>query len=659
MHCSTTVEAKGTRPSTLKNYRNARGFGGGRNKPPRTSLNPQLQLDVHHKLIVDLFAGGGGMSSAFELAFGRSPDIAINHDRQAIAMHRANHPTTRHFRADVYEVCPIFATGGRPVGWLHLSPDCTHHSQAAGGQPRSKKIRGLSWVGYRWAGQVHPDVISLENVGQILKWGPLVAKRDKATGRVVTLDMVKCPRSGKMTNRIADPGEQVPVTNQYLVPDPKRAGQTWKKFVHALEGLGYQVEWKTIRSCDQGAHTTRERLYMLARRDGQPIVWPKQTHFKSKEGTPPPMRWKPAADCIDFSDLGKSIFGRPKDLAEATQRRIAAGISKFVLRNPNPFIVPIAHYNGADTAYPIDEPLRTITAATKGGEFSLVTPMVVPATHQGVDRVYSLEEPLRTVTAANRGEMMLASPVMVHGASGSDGRPAAAYMMQANGGFNQTPGHDLRDPMTTVTNSGSQQQLVTAHLAHLRGNCDARDIEDPLRTVSAGGEHHALVAAFLSRQFGASIGHGAGEPMGTITAGGGGKTALVECQLSQEDEQGALRVAAFLMRYHSTGGQWANLNEPLTTVTTRDRLALVTVWISGEPWVIVDIRLRMLTPRELYRAQDFPDNYIIEYGIDEDGQRIELSKSAQIRMCGNSVNPVPAAAFLRCNAPELAVLRVA
>lgn len=565
MHCSTTVEAKGTRPGTLKNYRNARGFGGGRNKPHRTSLNPQLQLDVHHKLIVDLFAGGGGMSSAFELAFGRSPDIAINHDRQAIAMHRANHPTTRHFRADVYEVCPIFATGGRPVGWLHLSPDCTHHSQAAGGQPRSKKIRGLSWVGYRWAGQVHPDVISLENVGQILKWGPLVAKRDKATGRVVTLDMVKCPRSGKMTNRIADPGEQVPVTNQYLVPDPKRAGQTWKKFVRALEGLGYQVEWKTIRSCDQGAHTTRERLYMLARRDGQPIVWPEQTHFKPKEGTPPPMRWKPAADCIDFSDLGKSIFGRPKDLAEATQRRIAAGISKFVLRNPNPFIVPIAHYNGA---------------------------------------------------------------------SGGDGvHPAAAYMMQANGGFNQTSGHDLRSPMTTVTNSGSQQQLVTAFLTTFRTGAIGSDLADPIKTITAGG-------------------HPKRDSTGNVFG-------LIECQLSQEDEQGALRVAAFLMRYHSTGGQWANLNEPLTTVTTRDRLALVTVWISGEPWVIVDIRLRMLTPRELYRAQDFPDNYIIEYGIDEDGQRIELSKSAQIRMCGNSVNPVPAAAFLRCNAPELAVLRVA
>ena len=249
------------------------------------------------------------------------------------------------------------------------------------------------------------------------------------------------------------------------------------------ESLGYQVEWKTIRSCDQGAHTTRERLYMLARRDGQPIVWPEQTHFKQKEDTPLPKRWKPAAECIDFSDLGNSIFGRPKDLAEATQRRIAAGISKFVLRNPNPFIVPIAHYNGADTAYSIDEPLRTITAATKGGEFSLVMPMVVPATQQS-----------------------------------------------AKGGFNQAPEHDLCSSVTTQS-------------AHLRGNCGTSD-----------SKHRAPVADFRSRQLGASIGHGDDAPIGTISASGDGNAALAEYQLSQGDEHRALGVAAFLMRYHSTGG---------------------------------------------------------------------------------------------------------
>lgn len=793
----------------------------------------QLILDVHAKLIVDLFAGGGGMSTAFEMAFGRSPDIAINHDEEAIAMHRANHPQTRHFIADVYEVCPIFATGGRPVGWLHLSPDCTDHSQAAGGQPRSKAIRGLSWVGYRWAAQTHPDCISLENVSQIQRWGPLIAKRDPATGRCLKRAV---DDAGKAVWAVAEKGERVPVQDQFLIPDPKRMGQTWKKFIHALESLGYEVDVKVIRSCDLGAHTTRERLYMLARCDGLPIVWPEQTHFKNPENKK--LRYKPAADCIDFNIATPSIFTRKKELAQATQRRLAKGIKKFVLDNASPFIVPIAHYNGSVSVHSIQEPLRTVVSSTKGGEFALATPMIVPATHQGGDRVYNIQDPMRTVTAAHRGEFMLSSPVLAKfrgaspghslndpapvitaggncarpagaahalglvspilvqaahgegapgkaqrwgvgsrsvadpigtvtasgghavaeaslrpigedaasaaqfliqtgygerkgqaprvldieaplgtvvgtgkhavgsailvGAGGPEyaGKPASvedplgtsltenhrcvatAYMMQANGGFNQTPGHELRTPVSAVTSTGSQQQLVTAHLATLRNNCvgvgaeesiptvaakgghhclvsatlitnttghDATDLTGPAPTIATGG-HHAVASAFLSRQFGASIGHGADEPHGTITAGGGGKSALVECVLSQEDREAALRVARWLQQF---------LDDTPPAATEEELLALVTVMVDGVPHVIVDIGLRMLQPRELFRAQDFPENYIIEYGIAEDGRRIPLSKSAQTRMCGNSVNPVPAAAFLRCNAPQLAVRRVA
>lgn len=673
----------------------------------------QLLLDVHDKLIVDLFAGGGGMSVAFENAFGRSPDIAINHNDDALSMHRANHPLTRHFIADVYEVCPHGATQGRPVGWLHLSPDCTHHSQASGGQPRSKKIRGLSWVGYRWAGQVTPDVISLENVKQILKWGPLVAKRDKATGLVIKLD-----------GTVAAPGERVPVQEQYLIPDPKREGQTWCKFVAALKHLGYVVEWRILVAADFGGHTTRERLFMIARRDGRPITWPEPTHFKKPQGKQ--KKWKPAADCIDFSDLGKSIFDRPKPLAPATMRRIAKGVQRYVLDSAKPFIVPIAHYNGADTAHSIDEPLRTITAATKGGEFSVATPII--AKFRGESIGHAIDDPLPTITsgagsarpAGAAHALGMVAPVLVQAAHG-DGQPGraqrwgsgcrdiqepigtitgsggyavaaatlvqtgygerqgqapraldidaplgtvvgsgkhalcTAYMMQANDGFNTTVGRDLADPMTTITNSGSQQQLVTAHLAHLRQNCDGRDIEEPLRTISAGGEHHGLVSAFLSRQFGNSVGHGADEPMGTTTAGGGGKSALVECVLSPEQEAGALRVAAFLLEYYSEGGQWSELDRPLNTITTRDRLALVTVWIKGTAYVIVDIRLRMLKPRELFNGQDFPLSYIIDRG--HDGRKFSIS--AQVRMCGNSVDPAMATAFLVANAPWLAVRRAA
>lgn len=643
-------------------------------------MGKQLILDVHDKLIVDLFAGGGGMSVAFETAFGRSPDIAINHNDDALSMHRANHPLTRHFIADVYEVCPHGATQGRPVGWLHLSPDCTHHSQASGGQPRSKKIRGLSWVGYRWAGQVCPDVISLENVKQILKWGPLVAKRDKATGRVLKLD-----------GTVAAPGEQVPVQQQYLIPDPKREGQTWRKFVAALEHLGYQVEHRTLVAADLGGHTTRERLFMIARRDGRPIAWPEPTHFKKpKNGQ---KKWKPAADCIDFSDLGKSIFDRPKPLAPATMRRIAKGVKRYVFDNANPFIVPIAHYNGADTAHSIDEPLRTITAATKGGEFSIATPII--AKFRGDSVGHAIDEPLPTITsggdcarpAGAAHALGVVAPVLVQAAHG-DGQPgraqrwgagcrdiqdplgtvtasgghavAAATLVQT--GYGERKGQaprslDIDAPLGTVVGSG-KHALCTAYMMQANDGFNTtvgRALDDPMTTITNSGSQQQLVTAFLSRQFGNSVGHGADEPMGTTTAGGGGKSALVECVLSPEQEAGALRVAAFLMEYYSEGGQWSELDKPLNTITTRDRLALVTVWIQGTPYVIVDIRLRMLKPRELFNGQDFPPSYIIDRG--HDGRKFSIS--AQVRMCGNSVDPVMATGFLIANAPWMAVRRVA
>lgn len=666
----------------------------------------QLILDIQQKLIVDLFAGGGGMSTAFEHAFGRSPDIAINHNDDALSMHRANHPQTRHFIADVYEVCPRGAAQGRPVGWLHLSPDCTHHSQAAGGQPRSKKIRGLSWVGYRWAGQVAPDVISLENVKQILQWGPLVAKRDKATGRVL-----------KLSGDVAAPGERVPVQEQYLVPDKKRAGQTWQKFVAALRRIGYEVESKTLCAADFGGHTTRERLFMIARRDGQPIRWPEVTHFKiPKKGQ---KKWKAAAECIDFSHPCPSIFERQRPLAEATNRRIAKGIKRYVLDSASPFIVPIAHYNGSTPVHSVDEPMRTITAATKGGEFALSTPILVHAGHgegkPGAARwshgTPDIKAPMGTVTASAGGHALVAATLVQTGYGERDGQatrtldiesplgtvvgtgkhaiasavlvgvggragqsdPQSAdspintitakadtavvsvYLMQANGGFNTNPGHAADEPISSITNSGSQQQLITARLAHLRGNCDARDPEEPIRTISAGGEHHGLVSAFLSSYYSddANRCRDARDPAATITTEN--RLGLVECTISKEDETGALRVAAFLMRYYGEGGQWGDVAEPMATITTKDRLALVTVHIRGTPYVIVDIGLRMLQPRELFNGQDFPPDYQIERG--HDGR--VFSKSTQVRMCGNSVDPVPATAFLVVNAPELSVRRVA
>jgi DNA (cytosine-5)-methyltransferase 1 len=642
-------------------------------------------------LIVDIFAGGGGVSTGIFQATGRHPDIAINHNDDALSMHRVNHPHTRHFIADVYEVCPKGATQGKPVSWLHLSPDCTHHSQAAGGQPRSKKLRSLAWVGYRWAGQVMPSVISLENVTQITKWGPLVAKRDKTTGRVLTLDLVECPETGRMINRVAEPGERVPIQRQYLTPDPKRIGQTWNRFCAALKALGYEVESKTLCAADFGAPTTRERLFMIARRDSNPIVWPTPTHFKSP--APGQHKWRGASECIDFALPIESIFERKRPLADATMRRIAKGLKRYVLDSSEPFIVPIAHYNGRDTVHPSSDPLRTITAATKGGEFALASPIVVPATHQGSDRMHDIKQPLPTVTCANRGELMLTSPVLVQAAHG-ESKTSTPFLAKLRG---DSIGTAIDSPVPTITSGGGSKRpagaphalgvispvLVQAvHLAHLRNHCDARDIEDPLKTISAGGEHHAAVVAFLSRQFGNSVGQSASEPAPTIMAAGAGKTAvvsafissyytdesnrsrsiddpaatittenrlgLVECTLSPEHHEGAQRVAAFLMRYYSEGGQHSNITDPITTITTKDRMALVTVMIGDQPHVIVDIGLRMLQPAELFRAQGFPDTYGIEYG--HDGRK--FTKSTQVRLCGNSVPPSLMEAICRANYPQ-------
>ncbi|AOE79400.1 DNA methyltransferase [Pseudomonas lurida] len=646
------------------------------------------------EIVVDFFCGGGGAGTGLEMGLGRPVNVAKNHNPNAISMHTINHTGAVHYTTDVFEGDPDTECGGKAVGWFHMSPDCTHHSQAAGGQPRKREIRNLSWIGLKWGGNKRPRVISLENVKQILQWGRLIAKRDKATGRVVKLD-----------GNVAAPGEVVPVGQQFLIPDPKQRGRTWRRFVALLEGMGYVVEWKVIKACDFGAPTSRERLFMIARCDGQPIVWPEPTHAKNPAKGQ--QKWKTAADCIDFSDLGKSIFGRKKDLAPATLRRVAKGMKKFVIDSATPFIVPIANWSG-EAVQSADEPLRTITSYPKGGSFSVVSPVIAPATHQGSDRINDPLEPLPTVTCANRGELTLISPLMVgaggpeysgkpvgmdqpvgtlmtqnhrslasacivqaghgegsgankrrsHGvndicgpvgtvtASGGGQSVSAAVMIQANGGFNTTHAKGMHEPMTTVTNTGSQQQLAVANLVHLRGNCDARDVNDPLHTVSAGGQHHGLVSAFMERAFGGSVGQGLDDPAPTITAGGGGKSSLVSLSLSPEHEAGALRVAAFLISYYGTENISA-CDSPAPTITTKDRLAMVTVMVKGTPYVIVDICLRMLKPAELYKAQGFPSDYIISHGAD--GK--PFTKTQQVHMCGNSVSPPPMAALARANDP--------
>lgn len=607
------------------------------------------------EIVVDLFAGGGGASEALRQALGRDPDICINHDAWAIGMHAANHPFARHLCEDVWQADPRRECAGRPVGWLHASPDCTHFSQAKGGQPRSRATRSLSWVVLKWAGAVRPRIISLENVEQILKWGPLVAKRDRATGRAVKLD-----------GTVAPPGERIPIGEQFLVPDRRREGKTWRHFVAALRALGYTVEWRKLRACDYGAGTSRTRLFMVARCDGEPICWPEPTH--GPERAP----FVTAADCIDWSTPCPSIFERKKPLADATMRRIARGIRKFVLDAAEPFIVPNNTNNAPKSTrdplpavttcqgrnllvtpvltefanasrgavWPADEPLRTQCAQVKGGHFAIAAATLIQTgfgEREGqAPRVPGLHKPLGTLVDGVKHAAVAAHLVKFRGdsqgsaasdpvptiTSGAGAARAAgcahalgvvtAFLEQAAGGpnSNTSPPRAADEPLSTITSSGSQQRLVAASMVTLRRNCDGSSVGDPVGTVCAGAEHHAVV----------------------------------ECALSPDAEAHALRVAAFLVKYYGTGTALSCV-EPLDTITTRDRLGPVTVHVRGVPHVIVDIGLRMLRPPELYRAQGFPGDYVIDRTAD--GRAISGTKA--VRMVGNSVSPPPLRAIARAN----------
>lgn len=502
----------------------SRAYGG----PYRTLPQHALNFDG---LIVDLFAGGGGASTGIEQALGRPVDVAINHDPDAIRMHEVNHPQTRHYCESVWEVDPREVCQGRAVDLLWASPDCKHFSKAKGGKPREKAIRGLAWSVLRWVATVRPRVVMLENVEEFKTWGPLL-----------------------------DNGQ----------PCPKRKGRTFNAFVNAFKRHGYQVEWRELRACDYGAPTIRKRLFLVARCDGQPIAWPMPTHGAGR--TP----YRSAAECIDWSLPCPSIFTRKRPLAEATLRRIARGLQRFVIENPRPFIVPITHQGGA-RIHAIDEPLRTITTAQRG-EFALCTPYL--QTYYGEKRANDargqvLGEPLRTQTTENR-----------HGL-------VTAFLAKHYGGNYNGPGSALQTPAPTVTSS-DHTALVTSHLVKLRNNQHSQSVHDPLPTVTAGGGH-------------------VGE------------------------------VRAFLIKYYGEGGQWQGLSEPMHTIPTRDRIGLVTV--HGEPYQIVDIGMRMLEPRELFRAQGFPDDYVITH----DGHGKQFSKTAQVARCGNSVSPMNAAAIVAAN----------
>lgn len=571
-------------------------------------------------LLVDNFAGGGGASTGIERAAGRPIDIAINHCPQAIEMHRANHPNTRHLVEDVFHIIPERETGGRLVAVAWFSPDCTHHSNARGSKPKSNKIRGLAWVAVRWARRVKPTMIMLENVREFQDWGPLLQAQD-AAGHflwLVTQPAAK-GKNGKAkgkgkTTTIPGPSHKTPEGRAFrkmvlanhpgcavepsLQPDPSKKGRTFKQFVGQLKAAGYVVEWRVLNAADHGAPTMRRRLYLIARCDGKPIVWPKATHGPGRKHP-----YRTAAECIDFSLPCPSIFlsaeegraaGVKRPLAEKTMRRIARGIFRYVLNNPTPFIVPLTHA-GERRVHPVDEPTPTVTGANRG-EMALVTPYIV-----NHERSYSdfaggdVNKPLGTITAYPKGgKHALITPLLVQTGYGErDGQAPRSL--------------DIEKP------------LVLAFLAKHFGGVVGQEMNKPTGTVTAK-DHHALVTAFLTQFRGTNQGKGTlWDPMPSICAQG---THLAE-------------VRAFLVKFYGTAvGQ--DLEEPLHTITPKERFGLVT--IAGEEYEIVDIGMRMLTARELARAQGFPDDYVLTG-----------NKTNQIARIGNSVCPVMSEALVRAN----------
>lgn len=537
-------------------------------------MRPPLLRIGHDELIADNFAGGGGASLGIEQALGRSPDVAINHDAEAIAMHQANHPETRHFCEDVWQVDPREVCRSRPaLAWF--SPDCKHFSKAKGGKPVDKKIRGLAWVVIRWAKAVRPRVILLENVEEFEDWGPLLAD-----GR----------------------------------PCPERVGLTFRIWKGKLEAQGYKVEYRELVAADYGAPTTRKRLFLVARCDGLPIVWPKATHGRML------LPWRTAAECIDFRLPTYSIFltreeartyGVKRPLAENTMRRVARGLDRFVLKNPRPFIVPYWG-GGRDRAHDVDEPLRTLTADPK---YSLITPFLTEHANASSPRSFSAAEPLRTQCAQVKGgHFALVAPTLVQTGYGERAgqRPRA-------------PGLDK--PLGTVVGGGQKHALVAAFLAKHYGGHETpgSDCATTFDTVTAR-DHHALVASSLVKLKGTPRdGQQLDLLLATVQAGGNHYA----------------EVRAFMVAYYGNEKDGGELHDPMRTVTSRDRLGLVTV--HGQTYAIGDIGMRMLAPRELFRAQGFPDTYLITPVVD--GR--PLPKDAQVRCVGNSVCPPMAAALAR------------
>ena len=667
------------------------------------------------EIIVDNFAGGGGASTGIELAIGRSVDIAINHDENAVAMHTTNHPDTLHYCESVYEVRPKVATAGRPVALAWFSPDCRHFSKAKGAKPVEKAIRGLAWVVLRWGLDVEPRVMKLENVEEFKTWGPLLR------------EMPFISHADRFLDEFIGPPE--PVEQR---PDPARIGETFNAFVAMLttgisashpalaecceflnisldsedaarlvKGLGYVVEYRELRACDYGAPTIRKRFFMVMRRDGKPIVWPEVTHGDPKSAAVLSGRlapWRTAAECIDWTIPAPSIFDRKKPLAENTLKRIARGIQRFVIESASPFIVKCNHtttkgkydcfrgqalseplqtitkthgyalavphltkFRTGATGLPVTEPVPTVTAGTSkrpggnGHALGIVEAAIAPFVGRqfGASVGHRADEPSATITAGGGGKSQLVTPTLIQmgygerpgqeprvlrldnplgtvTAGGNKFATVSAFLAKHYGGNYSGPGVGLDEPVHSVT-TVDHHAVVAAHLMVNNTGHPGGTLDNPAHTVTTGNHHAAITSHLVKLRGTCRDGQPTSEPMPTVTAGGlhvgEVKTTLA---VDEYDEHRAQQTLEFLREY-----------------CDEDCDGLVTVY--GITYRIVDIGMRMLQPHELYRAQGFPEWYI----IDQDYRGKKYAKDKQVARCGNAVPPPFAEALVRANLPEL------
>lgn len=738
-----------------------------------------LALAFAQELVVDLFAGGGGASEGIAMTY-REPDVAVNHSLPAIAAHEENHPATRHFHCDVFEVCPLAATNGLPVAMLWASPDCRHFSKAKGGAPRSARVRALAWVVLRWAFLTRPRMICLENVEEFAEWGPLdqsgqpIPERKGETYRAFR---------AALTTGIEPGHPALAEIAEYLGDDVPLAA------LH--RGLGYSFESKELRACDFGTPTIRKRLFVVCRADGQPIAWPEPTHAKPSD--PRVLRgelapYRTAAECIDWAIPTPSLWAPGRKLcAPNTMRRCVKGVLRFVVDAEKPFIVPLRGTSSSHTStqsvdepattvsaggthhalvvphltefanastqrvFPADEPLRTQVSQVKGGHFALVVPSLMHLTHHGERPGSGPAAPLPTVTGANRGEQAVLSPVLIEAAhsetsasgakrwgSGVKNLDEPVGTVHAGGGnfaltgatlvaFGQNAiGSSPNEPAQTVLAGAQRFGIAAAVMQPMFGRSEAAAVDAPHGAVTAKGKS-AIVTAHVTKFRANSVGSGADEPLHTITAGGdmsrpaGAAHAMGIVTAHMEQANGCHEspghavssptstitgagsqqrlVHCHLMKYYGSGGQWSDVSEPMHTVPTKGRMAIVqTVAIDAdvltpEQWrtarlaaalmrehaperfpvadggpvpeivmignyILVDICLRMLRPRELARAQGFRDSYKLDPYItikNKRGKSItrRLTATEQVRLIGNSVCPQVAAAIVRANLQPL------